>query len=828
MCFESCDEDKYDYNNFCFYKCPKYTILKDKICEDNRCKFDNSIDCLGLTPKHYFLDNNDYLYKDCYNKCNYCYGKGNDSNNNCIECISPYILLEEPNNYNCYEKCEYYYYFDEYNNYKCTNDNKCPEKYNKLVTYKNKCINQCFNDDSYKYEYNNSCYIQCPENTYLLNYHCIDEIKNNEKIIVIIKENKTKVSNELYLNIKDSITKELKKTNFNKSIVYTDESLELTFALETTKSLKESKNISNITTIDLGICETKLKIENHIPINDSLYILMINALFLKEKIQKVDYEVYYSFNKINLTKLDLSICKDKKIEISIPRNIPINEIDKYNLSSDLYNDICYTLENEDGIDKPIKVRRKESIDNNIFICEENCEFSRYDNVNKKAICSCYTKISLPLVSDIKINKDKLLSNFKNINNIANIKMLTCLNQFFYIDNILKNSANYMLIILFPLSLISLFVFLFYNSSKIQNYFEEIKKKIASTNSVINKNNINNTINNNKINKNKTKAKSKRKKSNSIVGKQNKEFIVVAKNDIIEKSINLPIFTRNYINMMKKRKSAGNNKISEDYNSLQRFLTKNKEKRTLNNEKNIKEKRKPIKKNFEQYNDAEMNLFTYEEAIKNDKRTFSQYYCSLIKTKHILIFSFFNNKDYNSQLIKIYIFFFTFAINLTVSALFYSENTMSKIYYDKGSFDITYQLPQILYSFLISSVLKSLLNILGLYENNILEIKSYKNNDLNKNNKALSLIKLKIAFFFIITYILLMTFWLFLGCFCAVYKNTQIHLLYDVSLSFALSFITPFFVYLLPGIFRIPSLKVIKRHKPNRSVMYNFSKILQML
>ena len=101
ICFESCDDDKYDYNNFCFYKCPKYTILKDKICKDNRCKFDNSNDCRGLTPKYYFLDNNDYLYKDCYNKCNYCYGIGNDSNNNCIECRPPNILLEETNNYNC-------------------------------------------------------------------------------------------------------------------------------------------------------------------------------------------------------------------------------------------------------------------------------------------------------------------------------------------------------------------------------------------------------------------------------------------------------------------------------------------------------------------------------------------------------------------------------------------------------------------------------------------------------------------------------------------------------------------------------------------------------
>ena len=250
-----------------------------------------------------------------------------------------------------------------------------------------------------------------------MNYHCNDtknilfstniinsiyieekEKENSEINSIIIKENnlitKINISNELYLNIINNIIKNFKESNFDKSTTYADEKLELTFALTTTLSQKDSKSINNITTIDLG--------ENHIPINDSLYILMINALLLKEKIQKVEYEVYYSFNEINLTKLNLSICKDIKIEISIPKNISINEIDKYNLSSNLYNDICYTLENEDGTDEPIKVRRKESTDNNIFICEENCDFNKYDNINKKAICSCYTKISLPLVSDIKI------------------------------------------------------------------------------------------------------------------------------------------------------------------------------------------------------------------------------------------------------------------------------------------------------------------------------------------------------------------------------------------------------------------------------------------
>ena len=62
-------------------------------------------------------------------------------------------------------------------------------------------------------------------------------------------------------------------------------------------------------------------------------------------------------------------------------------------------------------------------------------------------------------------------------------------------------------------------------------------------------------------------------------------------------------------------------------------------------------------------------------------------------------------------------------------------------------------------------------------------------------------------------------------FCAIYKNTQIHLLTDTLISFGLSFIYPFGIYLLPGMFRIPALS---NHKNNRKCLYNFSKYLQML
>ena len=53
-----------------------------------------------------------------------------------------------------------------------------------------------------------------------------------------------------------------------------------------------------------------------------------------------------------------------------------------------------------------------------------------------------------------------------------------------------------------------------------------------------------------------------------------------------------------------------------------------------------------------YNDYEINTISFQEASQNDKRTYLQYYASLIKIKHILIFSFNTNSDYNSYIIKI--------------------------------------------------------------------------------------------------------------------------------------------------------------------------------
>ena len=67
------------------------------------------------------------------------------------------------------------------------------------------------------------------------------------------------------------------------------------------------------------------------------------------------------------------------------------------------------------------------------------------------------------------------------------------------------------------------------------------------------------------------------------------------------------------------------------------------------------------KNLSNYIEDEINELSYHLAIKYDKRVFCQYYNSLIKAKHNLIFAFFNNNDYNSKIIKIDLFFIGYTI-----------------------------------------------------------------------------------------------------------------------------------------------------------------------
>ena len=151
--------------------------------------------------------------------------------------------------------------------------------------------------------------------------------------------------------------------------------------------------------------------------------------------------------------------------------------------------------------------------------------------------------------------------------------------------------------------------------------------------------------------------------------------------------------------------------------------------------------------------------------------------------------------------------------------------MHKIYKDKGKYDLLFQIPQILYSTLISRFIDTLIKNLALSQDNFVELKQEKNEIIIKKKyyKILKTLRVKFIIFYINSFIILLLFWYYIACFCGIYVNTQIHLIKDSIISLIISLIYPFIINLVPGIFRIVSLKM-KKH--SGKCLYNFSSFIE--
>ena len=93
------------------------------------------------------------------------------------------------------------------------------------------------------------------------------------------------------------------------------------------------------------------------------------------------------------------------------------------------------------------------------------------------------------------------------------------------------------------------------------------------------------------------------------------------------------------------------------------------------------------------------------------------------------------------------------------------------------------------------------------------------------NKIKRCLKIKFIIYFILHFLFLLIFWYYVSCFCVIYKNTQIHAIKDTLISFGLSLLYPLFLCLLPGIFRIHSLRSPKHDK---KCIYKFSQLIENL
>ena len=82
----------------------------------------------------------------------------------------------------------------------------------------------------------------------------------------------------------------------------------------------------------------------------------------------------------------MSKCNGQKVDITIPISIK-DDIDKYNTSSDYYNNKCSKATSKKGTDINLNDRKNEFIDNNMTLCEEDCSLVDYNKTTEKVKCN---------------------------------------------------------------------------------------------------------------------------------------------------------------------------------------------------------------------------------------------------------------------------------------------------------------------------------------------------------------------------------------------------------------------------------------------------------
>ena len=810
-CINDCSEHNlYEYNCKCYSKCelekclicPDFPVNKELCakCNDNYYPKENDdlnigdfFNCYKEAPKGYYFDSNDLIYKKCYYKCETCEINGDDEINNCLKCDIGFNFEINVNNYvNCYANCNYFFY-DNFNIYHCIQDEKCPNEYPILIENKKECISgdikhiENILEDILNYKTNETQEIKEEE-----------EINNYNKIIEIIDSIFTSGSYDL-LNIEKG---EERTINTEK----------MTITLTTSENQKNNR-YNNMSTIDLGDCEKLLRNHYNLLENETIYMKKLDIVQEGMNIKKIEYDVYRKLPGNNLEKLNLTICGDTKITINIPIEI-LDNIDKLNTSSGYFNDICYVSTTNDGTDISLNDRKNEYIQNDNLICQEDCDFSEYDSNNNIAKCQCKVKESSSSFADMKINKNKLLENFIDVKNMINFDILFCYRNLLTISGIFYNIGSLIIISIIIFHIISIFIFYIKQLDDIIKKIKDIMLELLNVNSKkgnkyvkinpkINKKNFKRKINNININS---------KKSNNIIFSNKIKNINKYNNPLKRKQIQSSNKKKNisYNNINKK-----NLKSVKSNNNKKNFIKLN----------NIKQKGRKNVKKIMKYNNDEINELSYNLALLYDKRTFCQYYNSLLKSKHSLIFAFCKSDDYNSKIIKIDLFFVEFAMLYTVNALFFNDETMHKIYVNKGTFDFETQIPITIYSSLISMVLDTPLSFLALSNEAIINFKQSKTiGNIKKIGKKISdCLKLKFIAYFITSFIFLLFFWYYISIFGVIYRNTQYHLLKDNLISLGLSLLTPFILYIFPGLLRIPSLS---NPQKKRMCLYRMSKILQ--
>ena len=769
-----------------------YKVLDPKDVLYNHDK--NFVQCYNSTTKKNFFLDIDNIYKPCYETCGSCDELGDAYNHKCKKCDLKYKSVEnefDPNKTICESQCSFAdYYLKFFGYYQCTKTNSCPEEAPYLLdTPKLKrCFEDCSKTDGYHFSYAGKCYQSCNDANAVVDSNeeqtCKDPPPTNgHRCYVTYNSIKSKdfMTSNGVLSYAQTYAKDFSTTTnhinyYNNSdaimVIYKDQSC------ITEQQLRVPK-------LDFTECKQKiihnLTIEKHgFNENTDLIIALVGGNTSSSGIETTYSFFYKNGEYINTPE----ICKGLKVEVK--SNIDINKVDKdgknlidhginiFDLNDPFYNDICFMYNSPTGRDAT-PLDRVQAYFPNVSLCDQKsgCVPKDVNLPSREIICKC--KLN-DIMGKSKVGEKILEESFGEIYEMiesSNILIFKCAKDVFVFKHLLKNIGTYISLGVLVLQAICVIIYYAFSYNTMLRYLFYLSEYQCAM------------IDNKNLNK-ENKRISKMKDNNIIINSK----VIEANAPPPRKDEKLGTKTPSMQKLIANndRKSSKKIDITSSKINLNNIITKSqKEKNLLETESKSENQIQFANKLKEEYNinidvylKTDFDDMEFEDALKNDNRSFCEYYCDKYIENQIIMDTFFNTEILKPISIKIIILLLNIILYFFINGLFFSEEYVSDLFHlnkeDKFFSFFPRSITRFIYTTIVGVIIGIIVNFITIDEKKVKRLfLREKKNPLQVRYEISQItkdIKMNYLLLIIICFVIDLIFFYYANCFNNVYPNLR--------------------------------------------------------
>jgi hypothetical protein len=300
-----------------------------------------------------------------------------------------------------------------------------------------------------------------------------------------------------------------------------------------------------------------------------------------------------------------------------------------------------------------------------------------------------------------------------------------------------------------------------------------------------------------------------------IGPSNKNVIKIFMDK--KSYVNKEVLSENYAQDTdrEKKKKLEKDKLPNKIRKCKTRKTDKKRKKTMEVDTKRKEEHRNTVKMYDKkdLDEDELNQLDYDEAIIFDHRGFFELCWMELKQRQLIINTFFVKEKLKPFSIKLIVFIFSVCCYFVINGFLYESKYVSKRLRRTSKtfyFFIVDSFKRIVYSSLVIALINIVVGILFKSDKSLKRAKiKYKDNRILLNGEVVKIFKnMKIInfMFTIINFFFMVAVWIYLYCFCGVYRNCQLDWIGSTGLIYGFMQILPIIISFILALLRIIGLR----------------------